>query len=140
MKKASNILLFVCRICWVPLAIFFYFFNFMTVSWYVEEKDLTNDFYLFDYMVDNMERGRAVDIYYNMCDLSFFGINPFIVRPAAVIISLMLIFIIYNDVNSKKKAVIKWIFYALIVHSVMFIAFIAFPFAGQAFLDDCASI
>ncbi|MBQ7009921.1 MAG: hypothetical protein IJN05_12035 [Ruminococcus sp.] len=124
----------------MPLAIFFYFFNFMTVSWYVEEKDLTNDFYLFDYMVDNMERGRAVDIYYNMCDLSFFGINPFIVRPAAVIISLMLIFIIYNDVNSKKKAVIKWIFYALIVHSVMFIAFIAFPFAEQAFLDDCASI
>lgn len=112
----------------------------MTVSWYVEEKDLTNDFYLFDYMVDNMERGRAVDLYFNMCDLSFFGINPFIVRPIAVIISLMLIFITYNDVKSKKKAVIKWIFYALIVLSVMFIAFIAFPFAEQAFLDDCASI
>lgn len=124
----------------MPLAIFFYFFNFMTVSWYVEEKDLTNDFYLFDYMVDNMERGRAVDLYFNMCDLSFFGINPFIVRPIAVIISLMLIFITYNDVKSKKKAVIKWIFYALIVVSVMFIAFIAFPFAEQAFLDDCASI
>ncbi|MBR6671095.1 MAG: hypothetical protein IKL31_10225 [Ruminococcus sp.] len=124
----------------MPLAIFFYFFNFITVSWYVEEKDLTNDFYLFDYMVDNMERGRAVDLYFNMCDLSFFGINPFIVRPIAVIISLMLIFITYNDVKSKKKAVIKWIFYALIVLSVMFIAFIAFPFAEQAFLDDCASI
>ncbi|MBE6860012.1 MAG: hypothetical protein E7499_01795 [Ruminococcus sp.] len=124
----------------MPLAIFFYFFNFITVSWYVEEKDLTNDFYLFDYMVDNMERGRAVDLYFNMCDLSFFGINPFIVRPIAVIISLMLIFITYNDVKSKKKAVIKWIFYALIVVSVMFIAFIAFPFAEQSFLDDCASI
>lgn len=124
----------------MPLAIFFYFFNFITVSWYVEEKDLTNDFYLFDYMVDNMERGRAVDLYFNMCDLSFFGINPFIVRPIAVIISLMLIFITYNDVKSKKKAVIKWIFYALIVLSVMFIAFIAFPFAEQSFLDDCASI
>ena len=124
----------------MPLAIFFYFFNFITVSWYVEEKDLTNDFYLFDYMVDNMERGKAVDLYFNMCDLSFFGINPFIVRPIAVIISLMLIFITYNDVKSKKKAVIKWIFYALIVLSVMFIAFIAFPFAEQSFLDDCASI
>lgn len=139
-SETTSSLLRLCKKCWIPLTVLFFIMNFMTISWFVEEKNLTHTFYLFDYMIDRMERGRAVDLYYFLCDMSFRGINPFLVRPTAVIITLILVFITYNEIKSKKKTFFKWSFYLLLSLSIMFIAFIAFPFAEQAFLDDLASI
>jgi len=133
-------LLCFCRICWLPLTLFFFVMNFMTLSWFIEEKKLNGGFYLFDYMAKHMEHEKAVDLYYSMCNMSFMGINPFLVRPTAVIITLIFVLITYNEIKSKKKTYFKWSFYLLLSLSIIFIAFIAFPFAQQAFLNDSASI
>ena len=87
-----------------------------------------------------MEHEKAVDMYYSMCNMSFMGINPFLVRPTAVIITLIFVLITYNEIKSKKKTYFKWSFYLLLSLSIIFIAFIAFPFAQQAFFSDSASI
>lgn len=133
-------LLCFCRICWLPLTLFFFIMNFMTLSWFIEEKKLNDGFYLFDYMAKHMEHEKAVDLYYSMCNMSFMGINPFLVRPTAVIITLIFVLITYNEIKSKKKTYFKWSFYLLLSLSIIFIAFIAFPFAQQAFFSDSASI
>lgn len=141
MKTIANThLLCFCRICWLPLTLFFFVMNFMTLSWFIEEKNLNGEFYLFDYMVEHMERGKAVDLYYSMCDMSFFGNNPFLVKPMAIIITLMLLFISYNEKILNKKFSFKCSLYILISCLLLFIAFIAFPFAQQAFFDDLHSI
>ncbi len=141
MKTETNKpLLCFCRICWLSLTLFFFVMNFMTISWFIEEKNLNGKFYLFDYMIEHMERGKAVDLYYSMCDMSFHGINPFFVKPIAIIISLILLFISYNEKKINKKFIFKYGLYILISCLLLFIAFIAYPFAQQAYFDDLASI
>ena len=141
MKTETNKpLLCLCRICWLPLTLFFFVMNLMTLSRFIEEKNLNGEFYLFDYMVEHMEREKAVNLYYSMCDMSFHGINPFFIKPIAIIILLMLLFISYNEKKSNKEFVFKCGLYILISCLLLFIAFIAFPFAKQAYFNDLASI
>lgn len=141
MKTETNKpLLCFCRICWLPLTLFFFVMNLMTLSRFIEEKNLNGEFYLFDYMVEHMEREKAVNLYYSMCDMSFHGINPFFIKPIAIIILLMLLFISYNEKKSNKEFVFKCGLYILISCLLLFIAFIAFPFAKQAYFNDLASI
>lgn len=139
-NETSKPLLSFCRICWLPLTLVFFALNFMTLSWYIEEKNLSGSFYLFDYMTAHMEREKAVDLYYFMCNLSFGYVNFFLVYSIAIILALMQIFIVYHEIRSKKSHFFKWILYLLILLVILFISFIAYPIAYNAYWNDIASI
>lgn len=139
-KDKSIPLLSFCRVCWFPLMLIFFAMNLMTLSWFAEEKELNRGFYLFDYMTAHMERGKAVDLYYFMCDLSFGVINLSLIYPTAIILSIMMIFMVYHDIKSENKHFFKWILYLLILLVILFIAFIAYPVAYNAYRNDIASI
>jgi hypothetical protein len=112
----------------------------MTVSWFVEDKGLNGGFYLFDCMIAHMERVKAVDLYYFMCDLSFEAVNLFLIYPTAITLGVTLIFMIYHDMKSEKKHFFKCSFYELMILLVLFIAFIAYPIAYKAYWNDISSI
>ena len=142
MEKIKGILknlLFFYKKCWMPLTIIFFIMNLMTVSWFIEDKGLNGGFYLFDYMTAHMEREKAVDLYYFMCDLSFEFINLLLIYPTAITLAVALIFMIYHDMKSEVKRLFKCPFYALMLLLVLFIAFIAYPIAYKAYWNDISS-
>jgi hypothetical protein len=140
LKEITKRLLIFGKKYWIPLTLIFFIMNLMTISWFIEDKRLNGGFYLFDYMTAHMERGKAVDLYYFMCDLSFGFINLFLIYPTAITLASTLITLIYHDIKSEKKHFFKCSFYALIVLIVLFTAFIAYPIADTAYWDDIASI
>lgn len=140
LKEITKRLLIFGKKYWIPLTLIFFIMNLMTISWFIEDKRLNGGFYLFDYMTAHMERGKAVDLYYFMCDLSFGLINLFLIYPTTIILAFTLISMIYHDIKSEKKHFFKCSFYAMIVLIILFIAFIAYPIADRAYINEILSI
>lgn len=139
-KEIKNFLLISGKKCWIPLTLIFFIMNLMTISWFIEDKRLNGGFYLLDCMTVHMERGKAVDLYFSMCDLSFGLINLFLIYPTAITLASTLISMMYHDIKSEKKHFFKCSFYALIVLMILFTAFIAYPIADTAYRNDISSI
>lgn len=139
MKKHDNIALYLYELLLIPLILVFFYFNFMTISWFAEAIGLNFGFYLFDYMVEHMERGKAVDLYYDWCDLSFHGTNPHFIKPLSIALALMLKIVISAESSMGKKNTPKQIICVLLLCLILFTAFIAFPVARNAYYDDIAS-
>ena len=125
---------------WIPLTLIFFIINLMTFSWFIEDKELNGDFYLLDYMTAHMERRKAIDLYFFMCDLSFGLTNLFLIYPTAITLASTLISMIYHDIKSEKKHFFKCSFYVMIVLIILFIAFIAYPIADRAYTNEMLSI